>query len=52
MNDIVEGICGFILIGIIAMFFLWLRYLQADKNIYCVFDASPRACAILMEEEQ
>ena len=52
MNDIAEGICCFILISIVAMLFLWLRYLQADKNIYCVFDASPRTCAVLMKNKQ
>ena len=50
VSDIVEEICCFILISITVIFLLWLRYLQADKNIYCVFDASPRTCSVLMKE--
>lgn len=47
MNETAETI-GMIVAFILAVcFFLWFKYIQADGNIACIFDYSPRTCAIV-----
>ena len=47
MNDIAEQICVFLMVVMIICLFLWVRYIQADGVVPCMFDYSPRSCATL-----
>ena len=51
-NDLVENILCFVMVVMTALFILYFRYIQADKNIACIFDSSPRSCSILVQEQR
>ena len=42
-----ETILAILMAVLIGWCFLTFRYLQADKNFWCMFDSSPRTCAMV-----
>ena len=43
----IETFLTFVMVLFLTGCFITFRYLQADKNFWCMFDSSPRSCGII-----
>ena len=44
-----ETILAILMSVLIGCCFLTFRYLQENKNFWCMFDSSPRTCAMVLK---
>ena len=47
MNSVWENICVTIMFIFAVCLCVWIRYKMADGVVECMFDYSPRTCAIV-----